>query len=68
MRSGPQAKTLSNFMTIKLLTLFVSLFPVFHVNSRGIPYVSKMWEERKILIAEELAKGHYDIVSLQEVW
>lgn len=34
----------------------------------GIPYVSKMWEERKILIAEELAKGHYDIVSLQEIW
>ena len=27
-----------------------------------------MWAERKVLIAEELAKGRYDIVSLQEVW
>ena len=34
---------------------------------RGIPYVSKMWADRKLLIAEELAKGQYDIVSLQEV-
>ena len=35
--------------------------------ARGIPYVSKMWAERKLLISEELAKGHFDIVSLQEV-
>ena len=55
-------------MTMQLLIPFFPLFCVFHVNSRGIPYVSKMWKERKILIAEELAKGHYDIVSLQEVW
>lgn len=41
------------------------MYPKF---TRGIPYVSKMWEERKVLIAEELAKGRYDIVSLQEVW
>jgi len=27
-----------------------------------------MWAERKVLIAEELAKGRYDIVSLQEIW
>lgn len=26
-----------------------------------------MWEERKVLIAEELAKGHHDVVTLQEV-
>lgn len=41
------------------------MYPKF---TRGIPYVSKMWAERKVLIAEELAKGRYDIVSLQEVW
>ena len=47
-----------------LLNLFI-LYPNF---TRGIPYVSKRWEERKVLIAEELAKSRYDIVSLQEVW
>lgn len=31
-------------------------------------YVSKKWPERKVLIAEELAKSRYDIVSLQEIW
>lgn len=30
--------------------------------------MSKLWGERKLLIAEELAKGYYDIVSLQEIW
>ena len=39
-----------------------SLFP-----GRGVPYVSKLRSERFTCIADELAKGHYDIVSLQEV-
>lgn len=30
--------------------------------------MSKKWPERKVLIAEELAKSRYDIVSLQEIW
>ncbi len=54
-------------------TVIILLYNFFDLNkffanfTRGIPYVSKMWEERKVLIAEELAKGRYDIVSLQEV-
>ncbi|XP_058953535.2 putative neutral sphingomyelinase [Pocillopora verrucosa] len=41
---------------------------VLTLNCWGIPHVSKMWEERKVLIAEELAKGHHDVVTLQEIW
>jgi hypothetical protein len=34
---------------------------------RGIPYISKLKKERFDAIGQELKKGNYDIVSLQEV-
>lgn len=51
----------------ELSSVIIKLIVLCAKFTRGIPYVSKMWEERKVLIAEELAKGRYDIVSLQEV-
>lgn len=41
---------------------------VLTLNCWGIPLVSKDREARMKAIAEELASGKYDIVSLQEVW
>uniref|UniRef100_A0A1B0DRC6 sphingomyelin phosphodiesterase n=1 Tax=Phlebotomus papatasi TaxID=29031 RepID=A0A1B0DRC6_PHLPP len=38
------------------------------INIWGIPFVSKDREARVRRIAEELATGRYDVVSLQEVW
>lgn len=35
---------------------------------RGIPYISKDREKRVTAIADALATGGYDLVSLQEVW
>ncbi|XP_068710621.1 putative neutral sphingomyelinase isoform X2 [Montipora foliosa] len=53
---------------MKMADEMQSTLRVLTLNCWGIPYVSKMWEERKILIAEELAKGCYDVVALQEVY
>lgn len=36
--------------------------------SRGIPYISKDREVRMKAIGDELSKGDFDIVSLQELW
>ncbi|XP_028410219.1 LOW QUALITY PROTEIN: sphingomyelin phosphodiesterase 2-like [Dendronephthya gigantea] len=41
---------------------------VLTLNCWGIPYLSKVKKERFDAIGQELKKGNYDIVSLQEVW
>ncbi|XP_059620876.1 putative neutral sphingomyelinase [Phlebotomus argentipes] len=41
---------------------------VLTINIWGIPFVSKDREVRIQRIAEELASGKYDVVSMQEVW
>ncbi|XP_071791982.1 putative neutral sphingomyelinase [Asterias amurensis] len=41
---------------------------VLTLNCWGLKYVSKHREERLGCIGEELARGRYDVVTLQEVW
>ena len=41
---------------------------VLTLNTWGLLYISKDLEERMNALADELAKGHYHLVHLQEVW